>query len=413
MAHETTPNRPGRGERQRSLVTSLSGTNLERAGDHNQRVTLQAIRVNAPITRADLAEITGLTAPAIANITKRLLDEGLIVEAGRIYGGRGQPAMRLAINPDGCFSIGVNIDRDHITFVVLDLMGKVRARATQEVDFALPNAVGAFFRKQVEEMLKGRGVPKSRLVGIGVALPDDLGRVNLPHRPASYEAWNSVDVQALFGDILPLPVYVENDAAAAAMGEMQFGHGLRNPTFFYVLISAALGGGLVVEGNYFRGANGRSGELGFLPIRARKTAARSLQEAVSLSALYEQLHAAGFKVSTPDELTALDTNKGAHGVISRWVDLSAALLAEPFIAVNCLVNPEAIFLGGRLPAEIVDRLAEKTSELLARRGGDIPSIAPVQRAAMAADAPAVGAAILPFNNQLLPSRAALMKTGTY
>jgi predicted NBD/HSP70 family sugar kinase len=408
MQSDSPPNKAGREERQRSLVTSLSGTNLERAGDHNQRVTLQAIRVNAPITRAELAQLTGLTAPAIANITKRLHDEGLIVEAGRIYGGRGQPAMRLAINPDGCFSIGVNVDRDHITFVVLDLIGQVRARATQEVNFALPDAVAQFFRKQVDEAFKSKSVPKARVIGIGVALPDDLGRVNLPNRPPTYEAWNTVDVPKLFGEVLPLPVYVENDAAAAAMGEMQFGHGLRSPTFFYVLISAALGGGLVVEGNYFRGANGRSGELGFLPIRAQRSTAKSLQEAVSLSALYSQLRAAGHKVSTPDDLSAL--GKDGRSVISQWIEASAELLAEPLIAVNCLVNPEAIFLGGRLPADIVDKLADRTNRLLAKHAVDVPSIAPVRLAAMAADAPAVGAAILPINNQLLPSRAALMKT---
>ena len=87
----------------------LSGTNLVRAGDHNQRVTLHAIRVNGPITRTDLADITGLTAPAIANITKRLLHDGLIMEAGHRRGGRGQPATKLVINPDGCFSVGINM----------------------------------------------------------------------------------------------------------------------------------------------------------------------------------------------------------------------------------------------------------------------------------------------------------------
>ena len=65
------------------------GTNLERAGDHNQRVTLHAIRLHGPITRADLVGFTGLTAPAIANITKRLIQENLIKEAGRQRGARG------------------------------------------------------------------------------------------------------------------------------------------------------------------------------------------------------------------------------------------------------------------------------------------------------------------------------------
>jgi hypothetical protein len=69
---------------------NLSGTNLERAGDHNQRVTLHAIRVGGPVTRSDLALTTGLTAAAIAIITNRLLRQRLILQAGRIRGARDQ-----------------------------------------------------------------------------------------------------------------------------------------------------------------------------------------------------------------------------------------------------------------------------------------------------------------------------------
>src|SRR5215471_15905191 len=116
----------------------LSGTNLERAGDHNQRVTLHAIRVNGPITRTDLAEITGLTPPAIANITKRLMQDNLIKEAGRVRGARGQPPIKLVINPDSWFSIGVNIDRDHMTLLVLDFQGIVRARVSREIALPCP-----------------------------------------------------------------------------------------------------------------------------------------------------------------------------------------------------------------------------------------------------------------------------------
>lgn len=392
----------------RAQAGSLAGTNLERAGDYNQRVTLQAIRVNGEMTRVDLARLTGLTTPAIANITNRLLDEELIVEIGRTKGKRGQPAMRLAINPDGCFSIGVNIDRDHVTVVALDFLGKVRARVTDEIDFALPDRVANFSRKAIEGMLKSRQIPRDRIIGIGVALPDDLGRINLPHRPSTYGVWNTVDVSRLFSDVLPSPVFVENDAAAAAIGELQFGHGLRSPTFFYILISAALGGGLVIEGNYFRGADERSGEIGFLPLHSRRTNAKSLQEVVSLSALYELLSAKGHKASRPDHLTSL--NASGQKLVEEWIDDSAHFLTDPLLAVSCLVNPKAVFIGGRLPSDIVDRLADRLNQRLRKRAGEVPAIAPVLRAAMAADAPAVGAAILPINETLLPSRTALMKT---
>lgn len=397
-----------RQRRRKAPTGNLAGTNLERAGDYNQRVTLQAIRVNGPITRVDLARLTGLTTPAIANITNRLLNENLIIEVGRLHGRRGQPAMRLAIHPDGCFSIGINIDRDHVTVVALDFTGNVRARATQEIEFALPDQVAAFSRKAIDGMLKSKQLPRERIIGIGIALPDDLGRVNLPHRPTTYGAWNTVNVTRLFADVLPVPVSVENDATAAAIGELQFGHGLRSPSFFYILISAALGGALVIEGNVFRGADGRSGEIGFLPLRSRRTEARSLQEVVSLSALYELLAAGGHKVSRPDQLEAL--KERGQEIVSEWVDASADFLTDPLLAISCLVNPKAVFIGGRLLADLMDRIAERLNHRLRKRAGDVPAIAPVLRAAMAADAPAIGAAILPLNERLLPSRTALMKT---
>ena len=386
----------------------LSGTNLERAGDHNQRVTLHAIRVNGPITRAELAIITGLTAPAIANITKRLLTDKLIQEAGRRRGGRGQPATKLVINPDSWFSIGLNVDRDHITMVVLDFEGRVRARASSEMALALPRDVEQFFRKSVGKLLAKVGIGRERLAGIGVALPDDMPRAaTLPHQPANYGVWASTDVASLLIGTLHVPVYVENDAAAATMGEMQFGLGKKYQTFFYILITAALGGSLVIEGNHFRGATGRSGELGLLRGRDVTGHERQIQNIVSLSALYSRLGAQGITVSEPHDLTALDAS--GQAIIDAWVEASVDSLLDTLLAINCLVNPEVILIGGRLPSGIVDRLATRLNQRLEAHTGTVPAIAPVSRAALSDDAPAVGAAILPFSHRLLPTRTALMK----
>jgi predicted NBD/HSP70 family sugar kinase len=386
----------------------LSGTNLERAGDHNQRVTLHAIRVNGPITRAELAIITGLTAPAIANITKRLLTDKLIQEAGRRRGGRGQPATKLVINPDSWFSIGLNVDRDHITMVVLDFEGRVRARASSEMAFALPRDVEQFFRKSVGNLLAKVGIGRERVAGMGVALPDDMPRAaTLPHQPANYGVWASTDVASLLIGTLHVPVYVENDAAAATMGEMQFGLGKKHQTFFYILITAALGGSLVIDGNHFRGATGRSGELGLLRSRDATGHERQIQNIVSLSALYSRLGAQGITVSEPHDLTTLDAS--GQAIIDAWVEASVDSLLDTLLAINCLVNPEVILIGGRLPSDIVDRLATRLNQRLEAHAGVVPAIAPVSRAALSDDAPAVGAAILPFSHRLLPTRTALMK----
>jgi predicted NBD/HSP70 family sugar kinase len=205
---------------------------------------------------------------------------------------------------------------------------------------------------------------------------------------------------------LPVPVFIENDAAAAAMGEMQFGLGQQYQSFFYVLITAALGGGLVADGNYFRGASGRSGELGWLRGRDADGEERQLQNIVSLSALYRSLDLHGYRVSSPRGLTRLD--EGGRALVDGWVENSVETLVSTVLAINCLINPQAVLIGGRLPASIVDQLAERMNARMAAYTGQIPAIAPVRRAAMSDDAPAVGAATLPFSHRLLPTRTALM-----
>lgn len=387
----------------------LSGTNLERAADHNQRITLHAIRVKGSLTRVELAGITGLTAPAIANISKKLLAEGLIEEAGQRRGGRGQPPTKLVIRPDACHAIGINIDRDHITIVLVDFAGTILDRVSEEIDFALPAQVQALYRDSIDGMLKSAGVDPARLVGIGVAVPDQLSSVDLPGRPDAYGEWESVRMADLFSTPHGPPVFVENDAAAAAMGEMQLGMGQQINSFFYILLTAGLGGGLVVDGNYVRGANGRSGEIGFMRARPVEGTAeggpdQQLQSIVSLSALTKALAAEGHTLAD----AFASTSEAAAACLDRWIDVAAGQLVEPLAAVNCLINPAAVLMGGRLPGPLVERLAERTAARMQALDG-MPALAPVARATLSEDAPAVGAAILPFSHFLLPKPGALWK----
>lgn len=387
--------------------TGLSGTNLERGSSHNLRVTLQAIRLNAPITKVELAEITGLTPPSITNITRKLLADGLILETGRRRGERGQPATELSINPDGAFSVGINIDRDHITMVALDFLGRVRARIAEEIAFAMPAQVATFFSRNLDAIRASGEVDMDRIAGVGVAMPDDFGRVQMPLRPSDFGIWETFDLKMLFA-AHNLDVFIENDASAAAIGELQFGHGRSAQTFFYVLISAGLGGGLVIDGHPVRGASGRSGEIGFLPIGKARRNPLNLQNVVSLSGLFEHLAGAGH---ADIGIGGLGGFEGAMPKAALdWADRAADLLCDPLLVIDAAIDPEAIFIGGRLPAELVDSLCDRLAVNIRHRGASLPARAPILRAALAEDAAAMGAAILPFSSRFLPSRAALMKT---
>jgi predicted NBD/HSP70 family sugar kinase len=115
----------------------------------------------------------------------------------------------------------------------------------------------------------------------------------------------------------------------------------------------------------------------------------------------------GFRVATPRGLTRLEP--AARVIVDGWIHESTEALVESFLAISCLINPEAILIGGRLPAVLVDQLAASLNQRMAAFRDQIPAIAPVARALTSDDAPAVGAAILPFSHRLLPTRYALLK----
>ncbi len=134
-----------------------------------------------------------------------------------------------------------------------------------------------------------------------------------------------------------------------------------------------------------------------------------LQEFVSLSYLYEHLAAAGVHARSPDDLKRL-ADQGCHP-LNGWIENAADWLLDAMVAVNCILNPDAVFIGGRLPDKIVDRLAAALNARLTSYNEKLPAVAPVRRAALSADAPAVGAGVLPFTARLLPSQTVLMKVG--
>lgn len=379
------------------------GATIEDAGAHNTRMVLRAIRAHGTLTKADLARQTGLAHPTVTNIVKRLMARGLLVTAGMQRGGRGQPATRLVINSAGAYAIGINVDRDHITMVLADFAGTVKARLDQDVAFAMPEQVRAFYRRNLDRLLAMAGVAPEAITGIGLALPDGLGEIDLPGMPRDYAQWSGVNLEALFAEPLGRPIFVENDAAAAAIGEMQFGRGQKEPSFFYILISYGLGGGLVVSGQYDRGADGRSGEIGFMPVASEAGAAVPLQSIVSIAGLNRRLALAGKPAFAHGEALggALGGDAALQRVFDEWIEECARALVQPLVAVNLLINPGVVLVGGRLPMPLLERLTQRANLMLRSGGRDAPAIAPVLPAALAEDASAVGAALLSFDDLAL------------
>src|SRR5690606_17199213 len=150
--------------------------------------------------------------------------------------------------------------------------------------------------------------------GVGVGLPGPLdvskGIVANAINPKAFPGWTNVPVVDILFKRLMLPIYLENNATAAAVGERWYGAGRHISSFFYIFFGAGLGGGLIINGQPYEGHTGNAGELGYIPaahIPEDPSFADQPHLGVyfNLPRLYRLLLRHGLEVTRPSELEAL------------------------------------------------------------------------------------------------------------
>ncbi|ESQ89389.1 hypothetical protein ABAC460_12830 [Asticcacaulis sp. AC460] len=382
-----------------SPIKQLVGSNPARAGDYNQRVVLQTVRDRGTITTGDIATATGLSHQGAINITKRLLDDKLVIEDSKITGKRGQPASLYALNPDGAYALGLNVDREHVTLLVMNLAGQITHRVYRNISFPMPADILAFVQDEMNHLFAEEIVPRSRLIGLGIAIPDGLGVLVAESRPEALDAWTKADLTTLLSTSLKLPVYSQNDATAAAIGEHQLGQGERHRSFTYMLVSLGLGCGIIINDEPYTGGLNHAGEIGNIPLAQPSPQQKILWDAVSLHALYRELARDGITVDSPDQLDAGSAIQAP--ALERWLAAAVQHMKIPALTINYVLSPQISYIGGQLPAFLVERLCDRLNEVLQACETHTP-ITFYRPSTTGPDASALGAAFLVFRHQLLP-----------
>ncbi|NUP15210.1 MAG: ROK family transcriptional regulator [Streptomyces sp.] len=264
---------------------------------HNAALVLDLLRTAGPegISRLELAERTGLTPQAVSKITARLREDGLAAEAGHRASTGGKPRTVLRLVPEAGHAVGVHLDRDELTAVLCDLTGAVVAQRRTPLD--LGAGAETVVERAVSEVgelvpVAGGGRPDA-LLGVGVALPGPLDhRRGVLHRVTGFPEWNGFPLRDVLARRLSLPVVVDKDTNAAALGlavggvgaagasgegtapsgasvggmgaaGASFeGAGASGTSFAYLHFGAGLGGGLVIGGAVHRGVRTGAGEFG-------------------------------------------------------------------------------------------------------------------------------------------------------
>ncbi|MFK3729572.1 ROK family protein [Streptomyces sp. NPDC088090] len=286
------------------------GANLAALRGHNAALVLDLLRTagREGISRLELAERTGLTPQAVSKITARLRAGGLVAEAGRRASTGGKPRTVLRLVPTAAYAVGVHLDRDELTLALTDLTGAplaVRRRPLALADgpppvlAAVTDGVRALLAEALPKVPDGgrkppdparaetpdpaapapaapaasgpalaiSGPPPSGpvapglVLGVGVAMPGPLDhRLGVPGRVTGAPAWEGCAVRDVLEARLGLPVALDKDTNAAALGLAVRPGAPRS--FAYVHLGTGLGAGLVVGGAPLRGGRTGAGELG-------------------------------------------------------------------------------------------------------------------------------------------------------
>jgi predicted NBD/HSP70 family sugar kinase len=394
-------------------LLSIAGTNLEHARSHNRRVVLEAVRIEGPLSRAEIARLTSLTSQTVSNIVEELEAGGLLRAAPPRSGGRGQPATPLSVDPDGAYSVGLQFDHHGLTAVLVDLSGQVRHRVEASVADPHPLIAVPQMAQAIRELKKKSKIDWSRVLGAGLAMP---GPFNAEGRslmgPTSLAGWADPDVEAI-SKKLGLPLLLENDAKAAVIGEHLHGRAKRLGSFVYLFFGMGFGAGLFVDGHVYKGFGRNAGEIGHMIVETDGRACHCgnrgcLERYVSLRAAYEALGITQFDRHTPDELVRrLDAgDKPAQA----WLRSTVAPLRRAVNVLESLLDPETIILGGVMPQALLQKIADALPPLAVSATDQRERPTPRLMVGSAGpDTPALGAAALPIFDELNPQLNLLLK----
>ena len=402
------------------------GTNLPAVGGFNQSVILDLIRRTPDgLSRVEIAEETGLSAQTISNVTRRLLEDELILEAGKHIQGPGKPRQILQLDAQSRFAIGVHLDPTVVTYVVLDLRGRIVAHERARTPSAgAPDEVVATMAASIDAIIRSSGVDRDRLLGIGIASPGPIdSALGIVLDPPLLEGWKDVPLRDAIAEATGLPVLLEKDVTAAVVAELWTGRDEHASDFAFFYLGTGIGVGLAIGGEVLRGSTGNAGEGGTLFVSAedmpRARRSDMLGHVASPQFLVQQAVDEGVLASHPEsrDLAAYDDafselvrladsgNAGAAAILDR----SARFIARSLVSIVNLLDVDEVVFGGPAWARVSKRFTRIIGPIL-NGHPDRRSRHPIRLddSSVGEDVAAVGAACLVLDTTLSPRPSALL-----
>lgn len=310
-----------------------------------------AILTRSPISRIEVARLTGLSQAAVTKAVTPLVAAGLVSDAldAQQTGLPGRPVSPVAIVPDAVVTLGVKVNVDELIGVATDLTTRIIASERLPLASHDPAAVADAVAELCGRLQERLGQLSSRLARVGVSVSGDVDRKTGVVRDSTLMGWRGIPFGGLLRERLAVDVVVTNDVSALTVGEHWFGVGLGTRSFAIVTIGRGIGSGLHLNGDVVDGAFGVAGEIGHLPLtspdRVCACGRRGCVEAVAAtSAIEAVVSSAHGRPVTIQDAVAL-ARAGDQAAERAFAEAGSVIGAAIASLVN-LVGPELVIIGG-------------------------------------------------------------------
>lgn len=358
--------------------------------DKDQKRIIHDLRRFGPLSRSQLAARLDVSHAALTKLSRGLLAIGMVEEgASADSSARGRPSVPLRLAASGGYAVGATAHKGTFEMALVDFTGNVIAWHHEASALLTPLAFARKVRSVTHALVERHALLGRPMLGIGIGVPG-------PALSQHHNRWNVVDVlpgwreeplHDIFADALGWPLWIENDANAAALAEFYHGNLLREcANAVVLLLGYGIGAGVIVEGRLVRGEFGAGGEVGCLypADRARP----------SPLDLLSNLNAAGIAITGVDQIGPQDSDQAP--VIAAWLDRAAIQLEIAVNSAFAWFDPGAIVLAGPLPRAILEGLGERllAADLVTTIKGRRP---PLRVSQLTRSPITLGSALLPIH----------------
>ncbi|MFQ5835651.1 MAG: ROK family transcriptional regulator [bacterium] len=350
--------------------------------DINRSMVLETIEKKGPISRADISRLTKISSPTISLAVEYFLKKGIVKEKGIGESSGGRKPTLIELNSNGGFVIGVDLGGTNIKLVLVNLCGKtVKKVKGTAINSSSKNKILDRLKEIIHSVIDESDTDRDLILGIGIGISgvsDESGRVSF----APALGWEDMPVKDLLREEFKIPVAVENDVNAAALGEKLFGVGKTVENFVFVAIGTGVGAGIIINGKLYKGFANAAGEVGYLVMGEKylkdyRKGFGCLESLISGPAIAAKAAnqmrsynsgSTGISFRQDKNITAKDVFEAAKRkdkVALKIVEEVNKYLAIGLGNVSALLNPEMIVLGGGISRQ-EDILLKPLREMIAK-----------------------------------------------